>query len=195
MRLRKSHVERFLDGKSGIWERLTTDKTSLSIFTADETFRFLRDDSTAVIRGWGAVHLLKNVPHVVRVRICAPLETRIARMMERLGTDNREAVENEDRFIDLVGLTGFEDRPIGTLSGGQMQRVAFAEVVGRFTLVGVSVRGQHRLGQVRRPPVRLPHHHLSQECVLAIWSTCVSRLGRTTAECAESGSHAAWTMP
>src|SRR5881392_3975623 len=51
MRLRKSHVERFLDGKSGIWERLTTDKTSLSIFTADETFRFLRDDSTAVIRG------------------------------------------------------------------------------------------------------------------------------------------------
>lgn len=95
MRLRKSHVERFLDGKSGLWERLTTDKTSLSIFTADETFRFLRDGSTGVIRGWGAVHLLKDVPHVIRVRICAPLETRIRRMMERLATDNREAVENE----------------------------------------------------------------------------------------------------
>jgi cytidylate kinase len=95
MRLRKSHVERFLEGKSGIWERLTTDKTSLSIFTADETFRFLRDGSTGVIRGWGAVHLLKNVPHVIRLRICAPLETRVMRMMERLSTDNREAVENE----------------------------------------------------------------------------------------------------
>ena len=95
MRLRKSHVERFLEGKSGIWERLTTDKTSLSIFTADETFKFLRDDSTAVIRGWGAAHLLRNIPHVVRVRICAPLETRIARMMERLATDNRETVESE----------------------------------------------------------------------------------------------------
>ena len=95
MRLRKSHVERFLEGKSGIWERLTTDKTSLSIFTADETFRFLRDDSTAVIRGWGAVHLLRNVPHVIRVRVCAPFDTRVARMMERLGTDNRETVENE----------------------------------------------------------------------------------------------------
>jgi cytidylate kinase len=95
MRLRKSHVERFLDGKSGLWERLTTDKTSLSIFTADETFRFLRDGSTGVIRGWGAVHLLKDVPHVIRVRICAPLETRVRRMMERLATDNREAVENE----------------------------------------------------------------------------------------------------
>ena len=95
MRLRKSHVERFLDGKSGIWERLTTDKTSLSIFTADETFKFLRDDSTGVIRGWGAVHLLKNIPHVIRVRVCAPLETRIARMMERLATDNRETVVSE----------------------------------------------------------------------------------------------------
>ena len=95
MRLRKSHVERFLEGKSGIWERLTTDRTSLSIFTADETFRFLRDDSTAVIRGWGAVHLLRNIPHVIRVRVCAPFDTRVARMVERLGTDNRETVENE----------------------------------------------------------------------------------------------------
>jgi len=95
MRLRKSHVERFLEGKSGIWERLTTDRTSLSIFTADETFRFLRDGSTAVIRGWGAAHLLKDVPHVVRVRICAPLEIRVTRMMQRLATENRAAIESE----------------------------------------------------------------------------------------------------
>ena len=95
MRLRKSHVERFLDGKAGLWERLTTDKTSLSIFTADETFRFLRDGSTGVIRGWGAVHLLRDIPHVVRVRVCAPLEVRIARMMQRLGTEDRAAVEKE----------------------------------------------------------------------------------------------------
>jgi cytidylate kinase len=95
MRLRKSHVERFLDGRSGIWERLTTDKTSLSIFTADETFRFLRDDSTGVIRGWGAVHLLRNIPHVIRVRVCAPLDTRVSRMMQRLNTDDRAKIEDE----------------------------------------------------------------------------------------------------
>src|SRR5690348_15923044 len=95
MRLRKSHVERFLDGKAGLWERLTTDKTSLSIFTAEETFRMLRDGSTGVIRGWGAVHLLKDLPHVVRVRICAPFDTRVERMMERLGTDDRGAVVRE----------------------------------------------------------------------------------------------------
>lgn len=31
--------------------------------------------------------------------------------------------------IASVGLTGFEDRPIGTLSGGQMQRVLFARLL------------------------------------------------------------------
>jgi zinc/manganese transport system ATP-binding protein len=31
--------------------------------------------------------------------------------------------------IEAVGLTGFEDRPIGTLSGGQMQRVLFARLL------------------------------------------------------------------
>ncbi len=95
MRLRKSHVIRFLEGKSGLWERLTTDQTSLSIYTADETFRMLRDGSTAVIRGWGAVHLLRPVPHVMRLRICAPLELRITRMMERLQTDRRDSVRDE----------------------------------------------------------------------------------------------------
>jgi hypothetical protein len=95
MRLRKSHVERFLDGSAGIWERLTTQRTSRAVFTPEETFGFLRDGSTAVIRSWGAVHLLKDVPNVIRVRVCAPRALRIERMMQRLGTDNREAVETE----------------------------------------------------------------------------------------------------
>ena len=95
MRLRKSHVVRYLDGRSGLWERLTTDQLSLSIFTADETFKFLRDGDTGVIRGWGSAHLLRDVPHVIRVRVCAPFQTKVERMMERLNSDNREGVEHE----------------------------------------------------------------------------------------------------
>ena len=57
MRLRKSHVIRFLDGKASMWERLTTDKTSLSIYTADETLQMAQSESVAVIRGWGSAHL------------------------------------------------------------------------------------------------------------------------------------------
>ena len=34
-----------------------------------------------------------------------------------------------DAAIAAVGLTGFEERPIGTLSGGQMQRMLFARLL------------------------------------------------------------------
>ena len=65
MRLRKSHVIRFLDGKASAWERLTTDKTSMSIYTADETLALAESDSVGVIRGWGSAHLLRPVQHVI----------------------------------------------------------------------------------------------------------------------------------
>jgi cytidylate kinase len=97
MRLRKSHVVRFLEGKAGIWERMTTDSTSISIYTADETFRLLESGEAGVLRGWGAAHLLRPVAHVISVRVCAPMETRVERMMERLNTDDRSLVESEIR--------------------------------------------------------------------------------------------------
>jgi cytidylate kinase len=98
MRLRKSHVIRFLEGKAGIWERLTTDQTSLSIYTADETFQLAESGQVAVIRGWGAAHLLRPIPHVVCIRVCAPLELRTRRMMDRLKTDDQALVESEIRL-------------------------------------------------------------------------------------------------
>ena len=100
MRLRKSHVIRFLDGKSNIWERLTTDKTSLSIFTADETISLAEADGVGVIRGWGAAHLLRPIRHVICVRVCAPMKVRTRRMMERLDTDDEALVVNEIKLSE-----------------------------------------------------------------------------------------------
>ena len=100
MRLRKSHVIRFLDGKANMWERLTTDKTSLSIFTADETLALAESNDVAVIRGWGSAHLLRPVQHVICVRVCAPLQLRVQRMMERLNTDDADFVTNEIKLSE-----------------------------------------------------------------------------------------------
>ncbi len=100
MRLRKSHVIRFLDGKASIWERLTTDKTSLAIYTADETLALAESDNVAVIRGWGSAHLLRPIRHVICVRVCAPLEVRVRRMMERLNTDDEEFVRQEIKLSE-----------------------------------------------------------------------------------------------
>lgn len=95
MRVRKSHVVRLLDGKASILERLTADKTSLSIYTADETFRIAERPRGVVIRGWGATQLLRPVGHAICVRVCAPLDVRVQRMMERLNTDDEDFVRRE----------------------------------------------------------------------------------------------------
>src|SRR3954464_8829167 len=82
MRVRKSHVIRLLDGTAGLMERLTADKTSLAIFSADEIFGLALRGEGAVVRGWGATHLLRDVPHAICVRVCAPLALRKRRMMQ-----------------------------------------------------------------------------------------------------------------
>jgi len=100
MRLRKSHVVRLLDGQAGILERLTADDTSMSIFTEAELCSLAMRGKGAVIRGWGATHLFHRVPHVVRVRVCAPHALRKKRMMERLRTQDESFVEEEIRRSD-----------------------------------------------------------------------------------------------
>jgi zinc/manganese transport system ATP-binding protein len=47
-------------------------------------------------------------------------------MFGGIGRKDRDTVESA---IAAVGLTGFEERPIGTLSGGQMQRMLFARLL------------------------------------------------------------------
>ncbi len=100
MRVRKSHVVRLLDGQANLFERLTADKTSMAIFTKAEICALAAKEPGAVFRGWGAVHILRNIPHAVCVRVCSPFELRKRRMMERLKTDDEAAVEKEIRASD-----------------------------------------------------------------------------------------------
>jgi hypothetical protein len=53
-----------------------------------------------VIRGWGATHLPRDVPHAVCVRVCAPFETRKRRMMERLESEDEARIAEEIRVND-----------------------------------------------------------------------------------------------
>ena len=103
LRVRKSHVIRLLDGSAGLLERLSADKTSLALYTADEVYGLAAsctDKGGAIIRGWGATHLLRDIPHAVCVRVCAPFELRKTRMMERLASDDGERVAEEIRAND-----------------------------------------------------------------------------------------------
>src|SRR5688500_17702761 len=94
MRVRKSHVIRLLDGSAGLLERLTADKTSMAIFTADEIVNMAQNGG-AVVRCWGATHLLRDAPPAVCVRVCAPFELRQRRMMERTKSSDADQVAEE----------------------------------------------------------------------------------------------------
>jgi cytidylate kinase len=101
MRVRKSHVVRLMEGKANIFERLTADHTSMSIYTAEETVEMVKKQPHGtVIRTWGAAHLLRPIPHVLTVRVCSPMEVRVKRMMDRLDTGDRGFAEREIMMSD-----------------------------------------------------------------------------------------------
>lgn len=100
MRVRKSHVVKLLEGQPNFFERLTADHTSLSIYTADETFTLASRDNGAILRSWGAANLLRPVSHVVCVRVCAPKQLRIQRLQERMQTSDESLARREVESSD-----------------------------------------------------------------------------------------------
>ena len=77
-------VHRFLEGSPSLLTRWKIDQQRLSRYTTEEILK-LAQKGNVIIRGWGAAYLLKDIPHVMRVRICAPMKYRIKCMMDRLG--------------------------------------------------------------------------------------------------------------
>ena len=53
------------------------------------------EPGNVVIRGWGACVVLREVPHVLRVRVCAPMEVRERAVMERSDIKDRRAARRE----------------------------------------------------------------------------------------------------
>lgn len=97
--LRESEVQRFLEGESTLLERWRVDRTRMSRYTAEEILE-LAVKGNVLIRGWGATYLLRSVPHVVCVRICAPMADRERVLMQRMGiadpaTARREIERND----------------------------------------------------------------------------------------------------
>lgn len=109
MRTKKSLIRRIMEGKAGLIEGMATDKKSLAIYTAEEVFD-LALKGNVIIRGWGATYLLRQVPHIPCVRVCAPMEVRVKWMMERLETDDEELVRQELRRSDAAHIANMQQR-------------------------------------------------------------------------------------
>jgi cytidylate kinase len=101
MHLRKSALQRFLEGKAGLLERWGTDEASLALFKVEEILD-LAAKGNVIIRGWGATHVLRPIPHIPCVRVGAPFATRLKWLMNSLGTDDEDMVAEEIRHSDAA---------------------------------------------------------------------------------------------
>ena len=140
MHARKSTVRRFLEGKAGMLERWSTDESSLAVYKAEEILD-LAAKGNVLIRGWGATYLLRRIPHVVCVRVCAPVERRVKLLMERLDTDEEFARE-EIRRSDAAHVANMQHQ-FGVTWGDPLlydivlntERVSIASCIEQVTLL------------------------------------------------------------
>jgi len=119
MHLRKSMLQRFVQGKSGLIERWGTDEASLALFKVEEILE-LATKGNVIIRGWGATHVLRPIPHIPCVRVGAPFATRVKWLMNSLGTDDEEMAAEEIRHSDAAHRANMH-RQFGVTWGEPMQ--------------------------------------------------------------------------
>jgi cytidylate kinase len=101
--VQESALLRYVDGSASILERWLINRKKLSRYTSEEILG-LAQEGNVLIRGWGAATLLRDMPQVISVRVCAPMGFRVQVMMERLGVRDADAVREEIERYDAAHL-------------------------------------------------------------------------------------------
>lgn len=82
--------EKFDGKKPTIWQSMSQQKKKLTFFLRAAVYDFA-NSGNVVILGRGGQALLKDIPGTLHVRIVAPFETRIRRLMEMEGCDRKRS--------------------------------------------------------------------------------------------------------
>ena len=101
MHVRENAVHHRLEGGATVLERLQIGSKRLARYTEEEILEHAQKGNV-VIRGWGACVLLRGVPHIARVRICAPMDVREQGVMERHGIKDRVSARREIELNDAA---------------------------------------------------------------------------------------------
>jgi cytidylate kinase len=81
-----------VEGKRGFWESLSEAAQVEFAIVAAEVYH-LAERNNVVIMGRWATLLLREVQHCLRLRVCAPMEARIPRVMARRSVKREQAIE------------------------------------------------------------------------------------------------------
>jgi len=97
----ESSVTHYLDGSASLLERWQIDRRKLFHYASEEILG-LAQRGNVLIKGWGAATMLRDVPQVINVRVCAPMDFRVRIMMERQGRNNAATVREEIERFDAA---------------------------------------------------------------------------------------------
>lgn len=109
MNVPKSLISRLRAGKAGPIERLTADRDSMAVYSAEEVLQTAAAGNV-VLRGWGATLLLRPVPHVPCVRIMRPFAKRVQWLMAELDTDDIELAQSEIKRSDHANASRMHEQ-------------------------------------------------------------------------------------
>jgi cytidylate kinase len=99
--IKPSAFLRCMEGSASLIERWQINRRKLVHYTTEEILR-VAEQGSVLIKGWGAATLLRDLPQVISVRVCAPMEFRVRVLMERLGSADAIAVREEIERHDAV---------------------------------------------------------------------------------------------
>ncbi|HUE45765.1 MAG TPA: cytidylate kinase family protein [Aestuariivirgaceae bacterium] len=105
----QSEVRRFLEAGPGSDDKSAANPGNNHL-TPDELFRRVTRGNV-IIRGWGVTRLLHPIPHVLCVRICAPMALRVTEMMRRLNVTEgvaRRRIKRSDALHTRAFMRFFE---------------------------------------------------------------------------------------
>jgi cytidylate kinase len=81
-----------VESKPGFWESLAEAAQVEFATVAAEVMHIAERDNVVIMGRWATL-LLRKVTHCVRVRVCAPIDTRITRVMARRSVSRDKATE------------------------------------------------------------------------------------------------------
>jgi cytidylate kinase len=92
-----------VEGGPSLWERLAEPGHRSYLHVAASVLEFAAADDVVLVGRWSTM-LLRGVRHAARVRVCAPLELRVRRLMERMKISHPEARALAERYDQGVRM-------------------------------------------------------------------------------------------
>jgi len=99
--MQEGEIHRALEGEATLFEKWQINRARLTNYTEQEILE-VAAKGNVIIRGWGATYLLRSIPHIPCIRLCAPMEARVKTVMQQLSIGDVRTARREIRRSDAA---------------------------------------------------------------------------------------------